>query len=125
MLKLRKARAQHWMNFAVGRSGFRLSAFANTRDNRIGVQFLIDNDNPKAWFHHLYQQREDIENEIGRPLDWQELPTKKRSQVNINKFDTDPWNRTDWPAQHKWLLGTLENFYKAFSPRIKGIELGI
>src|SRR5690606_14034434 len=49
-IRTRKPRPQHWMNFSIGRSRFRLSAFMNTQAKRIGVQLAMSGPLAKRYF---------------------------------------------------------------------------
>jgi len=119
---IRKPRAQHWMNFAIGRSGFRLTAYANVREHRVGIQIWIFKGNIKALFHQLYLEKAVIEQELGTKLEWRELPDNKYSSIALHNHSLDPADRSQWPKQHAWFKNELEAFYKCFSPRIKALE---
>jgi hypothetical protein len=123
IIKARKPRPQHWMNFAVGRSGFRLTAFTNTRDKRIGVQLTIHKGNIKGYYHLLYQHKDEIEQMVGEKLVWREMPENKYSDIILNNHHFDPNNRKQWAQQHEWLRRKLEAFHQAFSPRIKALDI--
>lgn len=122
IIRARKPRPRHWMNFAVGRSGFRLGTFANTRDKRIGVQLIIHKGDIEAYYHLLFEDKDEIERELGTPLQWRELPHRKQSHITLHNRQLDPNNRTNWPQQHAWLQENLEAFYNVFSPRIKTLH---
>jgi hypothetical protein len=121
-IKPRSPRPQHWMNFAIGRSRFRLMTFANTRDGRIGVGLVLSGSNAKSHFYLLQEQREEIEAEISEHLDWREMPGKKSSRVFVMWHGVDPMDRAQWPEQHAWLLEKLEAFHRAFARRVKQLD---
>lgn len=121
-IKSRTPQPQHWMNFAIGRSKFRLMTFANTRDRRIGLALVLTGPDAKPHFYLLQEQQEEIEAEVGAPLDWREMPAQKSSRVFLILHNTDPADRDDWPRQHAWLLEQLKSFYAAFAPRVKGLD---
>jgi hypothetical protein len=123
IVRTRKPRPQHWMNFSIGRSGFRLTALANIRERRIGIQLVIHKGNIKSWYHQLRQERVAIEAEIGEILDWREQPDNKYSDITLHNTSFNPGNRTQWPQQHAWFMQKLEAFYKSFSPRIKAVDI--
>ena len=75
-----------------------------------------------ADFILLRQQKEFIEQEIGCPLDWEELPGKKESRIALRKQNIDPVCREDWPVQHQWIAEKLEAFHKAFASRVKELN---
>src|SRR5690606_39327183 len=120
-LKSQKPFPQHWSNFAIGRSGFYLSAQMNTRDSVLNVSLLIDGRHAKAQFRALQAQKAEIEAEIGQPLTWRELPGKKSSDISLYLKDVDPNNRAQWPEQHAWLRQTIEAFHHAFAPRVRNL----
>ena len=120
ILKAQKPLPQHWTNLAIGRSGFYLNALVNTVNKRIGVGLVIDHPSTaKAYFNLLQEQKGEIEDEIGTALQWLEKPQYRASRIEVFRENTDPSSKEDWPAQHKWLLETLEAFHKAFSQRIR------
>lgn len=121
-LKVQSPRPQHWMDFSVGRSGFAMATLANTRDNRIEVQLIIQQGDIDAFYNLLLEQKEEIEHELSAELAWQPLSHRKRSQMTLTLPNTDPTNRSDWPRQHAWLQKNLEAFHRAFSPRIKRLN---
>ena len=92
-----QAVAQHWTNFAVGRSGFYLSAgFVRTR-REIGVWLILDGPHAKEHFHALAKDREAIEAELGTELEWRELPDKKQSNVVLRR-SADPTGARTGPS---------------------------
>jgi len=122
VIKPRQPRAQHWTNFAVGRSGFRLTAYINTRERRLGLQMVIHKGPIKRYYHLLHQEKAAIEEELGCPLQWRELADKKQSDVTLDNPNMDPSMRSQWPQQHLWLLEQMEAFYRVFSPRIRVLD---
>ena len=64
-----------------------------------------------------------IEREVGSPLEWVCGEDRKLGQIKLRKGDTDPTDRSAWPAQHDWLLGALETFHRVFAPRVKRLSV--
>jgi hypothetical protein len=117
-VQLTNPRAEHAVHFAIGRTGFRLAAFAGWRDKLIGVGIYIKDLPGKPYFHLLERQRSAIETELGFPVEWQELPEQRRSRIEVTKQEVDPADKTDWPAQHTWLAERLESFARTFRQRV-------
>ena len=69
-----KPAAQHWQNFSIGRGGFHLSTFANTKAKRIGIRLILSGDNAKAHYGLLSQGKGAIEQEANEKFEWLELP---------------------------------------------------
>ena len=116
-----KPHPQHWQDFSIGRSGFHLETFANTRDKRIGTILVLGGPNAKSHFHLLQKDIEKYEKEIGK-LEWAEMPEKKQSHIKLRLRDCDPMNKADWPKQHEWLYEKLQAFHTTFSQPIKQLN---
>lgn len=121
-LRLRKPGPKHWTSFGIGRTGIHLTATSNTLEKRLGVQLYVGANDAKAFFHLLHDQKDKIENEVGSPLDWRELPDGKCSRIIMFKEECDPTDETDWMVQHTWLADTLEKFYVVFQDRVRGLN---
>lgn len=122
--KVRKARPQHWLSIAVGRSKFQISLTASTQNNRIGCEIYMRGRNAKTAFRLLSEKKNEIEAKTGA-LDWQELPAKQDCRIVRFKYDIDVRNRGNWTNAHGWLREQADLFYEVFSPVIKSLpDLG-
>ncbi len=121
-IKAQKPAAQHWTNYAVGRSGFNLSTTVNTLKHFIGIGLIIEGTEAKPHFHLLLRDRDVIEAEIGHALEWRELPNKISSRISLFNHSFDPTDRTTWLEQYAWLKENLEAFHRAFSHRVKALN---
>lgn len=110
---------QHWMNFSIGRTGFKLGAILSTPDERIGVELYIDHDDAKQYFRALLEDRAIIEEETGVSAEWNELSHRKASKIIAYLEHIDPHDETRWPDYFEWLRSHLEHFDRAFRKRIK------
>lgn len=121
-LRPQTPRPRHWQIFSVGRSGTYISATINTRENRVGVELYMPHpEYSKAFFHLLMRDKEQIEREMGKTLEWQELPEKTASRIALY----NPANTTDelaWPIQHQWMKETIEAFDRVFRQRVKNLN---
>jgi hypothetical protein len=118
-LKPQKAQPQHWLTVAIGRSNFHMSAWANTTEERIGVELYIQGKFAKQHFKRLESCKQEIENEIGQPLDWRELPLKEASRIILMRANSNIKDRNQWPQQQMWLADQLERFNTVFRPRVQ------
>jgi hypothetical protein len=123
-LKGSKPRPQHWNNFAIGRTGFKLDAVVHAQKQFIQAGLYISDRNATDYFELLRQQQHQIEAEFGGPLDWRPLPNKTASRIVCRKSEVDPTNRGDWPAQHSWFRETLERLDRVFRQRVANLDLG-
>jgi hypothetical protein len=121
-LRAKKPYPQHWMNFSIGRSGFELSGTINSRESRLGVELYLSDENAKAYFWLLKKEKANIEQEIGVPLEWMDLPAKRACRVVYYRPVTDTLDEAKWPEYQSWMIATLEKFYSTFRNRIKSLD---
>jgi len=124
ILRPQKPVPRHWSNFSLGRAGFKMAALLNSRDNRISVEFAVRNENTKAYFDLLLEQRDEIESELGFVMEWMELPNKKTSRVVLHWDDLDPLDTGRWPEYHQWMKDNLERLHTVLGPRIRDLNVG-
>ncbi len=115
-------RPQHWASFSIGRSGFRLDAYALVRDSGIGVNLIIGGDKAKQYFHVLSNEKAMIENAIGTSLQWRELPQYKESQVYTGARPADFTQHGRWPEFYRWLADMIDAYSRVFGPRIRQLR---
>ena len=113
---------QHWMNFGVGRGGFMLGSILNSRENKIGVELVMNDQNAKPYFHLLHENREAIENELGFEMDWRELPEKISSKLRYLRSECDPLDRDRWGEYIEWMREHLETMNDVFRPKIRALN---
>ena len=120
-LKPQKAHPQHWLTVSIGRRNFHMSALINTSGERIGVELYLQGSDAKKHFKQLETEKAKIEQQIGQPLDWRELPTKEASRILLMRADSSIKDSTQWPEQHNWLADHLEKFNSVFRPLIQSL----
>ena len=114
-INFRKPRAQHWYDISFGTSEAHISLSVNTQKGNISTDVYIP-DSPEA-FDNFYENKEEIETEVGSSLDWQELPEKKASRVRLTKSYSIS-NNDDWSEAFDWMIKKLLLFKKVFSKYI-------
>lgn len=92
------------------------------RDKEIRIGLHLKGDNAKPHFHLLKDQQQEIHNEIGETLEWNELPDNERSRICLNKRNTNPLDENDWPNQYEWFATHLELFDNVFRERIQRLN---
>lgn len=122
VLRSRKPLAQHWTTFSIGRSGMHLVAKVNSREDVIGAELELLDDNAKAFFHLLRANRDEIELDMGAQLQWLELPEKRASRIMVARPDSDFTREANWDVQHGWLIEQLENLHRTFSQRVRSLD---
>jgi hypothetical protein len=128
-IKPTKPLPQHWMNIALGRSGFRLAAVASFWDSvaengdghELRAEAVIDTNDSKTHFAKLEAQKSQIESETGEPLTWHNPPTKRMCRIYVRRPATLT-DRDQWPNYHAWLLQRLETLHKTFAQRVRQLD---
>jgi hypothetical protein len=120
-VRAHKAKAQHWLNFAVGRSGMLFAATVNSQKKCIGVELYLRDGNAKNYYNFLLLQKSEIELELGHKLEWKELPEKTASRIILSLESADFQKKNDWERQHHWLKEKVEKFQVVFSDRVKHV----
>jgi hypothetical protein len=115
-------RPQYWYDVSLGRSGINLSNTANTFDKRIGVRVYINNKIADLALPQLLNERMEIEAEIGSELIW-DPHTEARDKVIGLYLDADLERKDKWKDYLDWMTDTTIKFRRAFSRRVKKLNL--
>lgn len=116
---LQKPRPQHWYNVSVGTSGVKMALTINTREDVIGCEFYIrDNDD---LFNFLADRKGEIEKSIGQELTWMALPEKQASRIKIEKHGILD-KEDEWSEYFDWLIETSQDFYEVFREELSNYE---
>ena len=73
-------------------------------------------------FDLLHEQKDAIEQELGYPLEWEELPSRQDCRISVYLNDVDPEDETDWPRQHEWLAVRLNDMHRVFASRVRTLN---
>jgi hypothetical protein len=101
-IRPQKARPQHWLNIAIGRSGAKLVVTFNSRSERLGTELYLYGEGAKQTFAALLERRNEVEASLGFELDWQELPEAKACRIAIWYGDAPLENEARWPEYMAW-----------------------
>ena len=115
------------MFFPIGRAGFVLKMTIRSSQSRVNILLSMYGPNATAYFNLLADDREEIEAEIGKlredeQLEWAELPEQASSWIALRRSDTDLTDEEDWPDQHAWLAEKLKLFDRVFRDRIRDLN---
>ena len=81
---IHKAGSAHWYDVSVGTSGVKISIALINKDKYISVElYIYDN---KALFDKLFEEREEIESQLGFEMEWLRLEKSKASRI-LYKID--------------------------------------
>ena len=81
---VRKAVTAHWYSVAIGTSEACINVTLVNKDSYIGVELTIADN--KALFDKIYEERANIQKELGFELDWQRLDNSRASRI-LYKID--------------------------------------
>jgi hypothetical protein len=118
----RKPQPQSWMAYRIGRSGFNLGAVMIRPKNQIRAELYISGDSAKTLFGLLKRQKDAIEGELGYPLEWEELPSRRDCRISSYLNEVDPEDEADWHRQHEWLARRLNDMHRVFAPRVSALD---
>ena len=118
----RKPQPQSWMPFPIGRTGFSVNGVMTRPKNQIRAELYIAGNRAKAFFGLLQRQKEAIERDLGYPLEWEELPSRRDSRISCHLNEVEPEDRADWPRQHEWLVKRLNDMHRAFADRVGRLD---
>ena len=111
-----------FISYRISKGGFSIGAYRSTRYNLTWVDLRITAPDRIAYFGLLMEMKDDIESEIGRPLDWRKDPGLKASHIR-SAHNTDPTDEADWNRQMKWLDETLQAFFRVLPQRVQKLDL--
>ena len=125
-LKTREPHAQMCYDFALGKTGYWLSAAASSYTQQGGygsyhirVELLGNSPAARQFFGNLKIRNREIEEKLGSELGWDMREDLKTWKMYCSLV-ADHRNRDEWPAQFAWLGEKLERFYATFRPMIFG-----
>ena len=106
-----KAPPRYWMDVSIGSGRAHISLTVSSRAPTADCELYIVHD--KKLFAGLYARRGEIEEAVGSPLEWLELPTKKASKV-IARGVGDFRDPDQAPQLAQWLVTMAERFAAVF-----------
>jgi len=121
-LKLSKPAPLSYYNIAIGKAGFVLGLGIYTKRKEISCELYITHEKANRAFDLLESQKAEIEKEIGSELEWMKLEDKMASRI-VQRGEGNFQNEGEWPDLFKWFKEGAEKFHKAFSARVKDLNL--
>ena len=109
------------MVYPIGRTGFCLAAVMIRPKKQVRAELYISGDQAKDLLASLKGERQAIEHELGYPLEWEELPSRRDCRIASYLNAADPEDESDWPRQHAWLTKRLNDLHRVLSQRVKAL----
>lgn len=120
-IRPQKPRPQMWLNNSMGRAGFRLNPTASQQGKRLGVEVYIDHPESKRLFQALAAQREQLEQQLGFALDWQELPEAQACRIASWRPNSPLEEEASWSEYLDWFVERLVKMNAVFRPAIQAL----
>lgn len=114
-IRLQTPRPQHWYDVSMGSSEAHISLTINSRENLIGCEIYINKD--KELFEFLKERKDEIEKEIGEPIEW--IDAAVASRIKIKEEVTDLFNQKEAEKYFTWLYEKTVLFQKVFGRYLK------
>lgn len=118
-LKFAKNPHGYWWNISLGSSKCHICLTLNSQKNYIGCEIYIPED--KSVFRKLVSKKDEIENDLGEELTWQELPNAIASRI-ILTYDANSKDRSKWVEYYEWMIATAEDFFEVFSKYVTDVN---
>jgi hypothetical protein len=116
----RVGQPQNWYSFASGISGITYGANFPQGD-RVRAEIYIDQgdqDTNKALFDRLMDERQEIEAEFDRELEWERLDDRRASRIATYRPGKIEDDTNELQSYESWLIENLLRFKSVFSQRL-------
>ena len=114
-IRLQTPRPHHWYDVSMGSSDGHVALTINTRENLLDCGIYINNN--KGLYNFLFEQRDEIESEIGEKLEWRDRAIASR--IQLKKSFSNVLNFSESEKYFSWLYEKTILFQKVFSKYFK------
>ena len=105
----------NWLNGVSGYSGVNFNPVIKKDGARAELWIgTADRDRNKRLFHKLISRKNEIENDFGEKLDWQELPDKKGCRICVHFHSYGLHNEEHWDEVISFLADNLAKLIIVF-----------
>lgn len=118
----RTSQPQNWMAYSVGRANFNVGTTMLRKEHMLRADLYISGTKANAFFAQLHTQKEQIEEELGYRLTWEDLPHAQDCRIAAYLEDANPEDRSDWNRQHAWLAEKVNELHAAFATRLQQLR---
>ena len=99
-----------------------LRAVINTREERIGIELYLGDDNAHAHSLEFPEDRTDIENDLGFAPEWLPLPQKRACRIILYKHACPLADEARWSEYRDWMVEKLDEFSRVFRLRVRDLD---
>jgi hypothetical protein len=126
LLANRRPTSDHWLTAGIGRAGFHLGLVLIEDRARVECVIRLGGDarKNKTVFQQLYLQKGMIENAFGGPLEWEELPERLSSRIQVTLLEGG-WRSPEeaWPQLQENMLSKLVALDRALRQVIQRLNI--
>lgn len=119
----RKPQPQSWMSYSIGKSGITCNASISRPSAQVRAELYISGNNAAAYRDQLFEQKLEIEEELGEALVWQEMDHRQDRKIYLSLPIDNFEDQGDWPRQVAWLAEKLNALHRVFVPRLRYLVL--
>ncbi|WP_281777815.1 DUF4268 domain-containing protein [Croceibacter atlanticus] len=117
------ASKDHWLSSGAGISGLNYTFVITSKYARIELGITSSSkEKNKKYFKKLLSQKDSIENDFGKPLEWEELAEHKMSRIKYELTGVNLFDKADWDKMSQFLIEYLPKFESALQPAIKKLK---
>lgn len=117
LFNARMPKPQHWLDLAAGSADYHISLTLDTRKKKLGTAIYIPDN--KALFDRFEESKEQIENELGFPLDWQRLSSNKKAARIIFVRSGDIQSQNSFFEYFNWFCDCAIKMKKTFAKYVE------
>ena len=110
----------NWVNGSFWMGGFYVTCVVNYNQARVDLTLAHSNkEKNKEAFDHLYSHRTEIEEKLGKQVEWFRSDNTKGSYIIFRLNGVSIENEADWTQMAKFHAEWSKKFYDAFVPYLK------
>lgn len=110
----------HWISAGSGISGVTFTSVVTGKFIRIELTISgKTQEENKAIYDDLYNQKDKIETAFGNQLDWERLSDKRMSRIKFELQEVSVFNEEDWSKMFQFMVQYVPKFESAFKKPIQ------
>lgn len=113
--------AQNWLVHSIGKAGVNLNSSLNRQEGWIRAEIYLTGTRAEDHFRQLLDLKDEIEKELGFPLEWYDGATKDR-RIFVSEKIQNITDRAGWSRQHVWLADRLDDLHRVFHDRVRALQ---
>ncbi len=118
LFQRRNRSSNPWLGVGIGRSGFRFNVAMTRAEARVSC-LIHHEDGGTALFDLLHDQRAEIEEALGAPLEWLGQADRKRSKIRALTDGGWSVDESEWPLIQDRLVDLAYRMTDVLVPRIE------